>query len=206
MDRFDKFTDRARKVLTLAQDEAQRFNHNYIGTEHLLLGLVREGEGVAARVLENMNVELAKVQQGAGVVGFQFDRACERDLGVGAPLVAFIGQAEIEVRLEDVAVDRDGKTVWATDRCSPGTVPGCLGSNANPVHHFDENGKEIGEEREHAHAAVARRVPVERHAILRVERCQAITRDRASCRDVTHGVVVHPALVAARADGGPRAG
>ena len=52
MDRFDKFTDRARKVLTLAQDEAQRFNHNYIGTEHLLLGLVREGEGVAARVLE----------------------------------------------------------------------------------------------------------------------------------------------------------
>ena len=58
MDRFDKFTDRARKVLTLAQDEAQRFNHNYIGTEHLLLGLVREGEGVAARVLENMNVEL----------------------------------------------------------------------------------------------------------------------------------------------------
>ena len=60
MDRFDKFTDRARKVLTLAQDEAQRFNHNYIGTEHLLLGLVREGEGVAARVLENMNVELAE--------------------------------------------------------------------------------------------------------------------------------------------------
>ena len=63
MDRFDKFTDRARKVLTLAQDEAQRFNHNYIGTEHLLLGLVREGEGVAARVLENMNVELSKVRR-----------------------------------------------------------------------------------------------------------------------------------------------
>lgn len=42
-----------------------------------------------------------------------------------------------------VAVDRDGKTVWATDRCSPGTAPGCLGTNANPVHHFDESGKEI---------------------------------------------------------------
>src|SRR5207249_1562082 len=42
-----------------------------------------------------------------------------------------------------VAIDRDGKTVWATDRCSPGTVPGCLGSRANPVHHFDESGKEI---------------------------------------------------------------
>ena len=42
-----------------------------------------------------------------------------------------------------VAIDRDGTTVWATDRCSPGTNPGCLGTNANPVHHFDESGKEI---------------------------------------------------------------
>ena len=42
-----------------------------------------------------------------------------------------------------VAIDRDGKTVWATDRCSPGTAPGCLGSKANPVHHFDESGKEL---------------------------------------------------------------
>src|SRR5438105_14132642 len=42
-----------------------------------------------------------------------------------------------------VAIDRDGKTVWATDRCSPGTAPGCLGTNANPIHHFDEAGKEI---------------------------------------------------------------
>jgi ATP-dependent Clp protease ATP-binding subunit ClpC len=62
MDRFDKFTDRARKVLTLAQDEAQRFNHNYIGTEHLLLGLVREGEGIAAGVLESLGVNLEKVR------------------------------------------------------------------------------------------------------------------------------------------------
>src|SRR5260221_9915344 len=42
-----------------------------------------------------------------------------------------------------VAIDRDGKSVWATDRCSPGFIPGCLGSKANPVHHFDESGKEI---------------------------------------------------------------
>lgn len=42
-----------------------------------------------------------------------------------------------------VAIDRDGKTVWATDRCSPGVTPGCLGTNANPIHHFDENGREI---------------------------------------------------------------
>src|SRR5450756_461863 len=61
-DRFVKFTERARKVLTLAQEEAQRFNHSYIGTEHILLGLIREGDGVAAHVLANLNVELHKVR------------------------------------------------------------------------------------------------------------------------------------------------
>lgn len=59
---FDKFTERAKKVLSLAQEEAQRFQHNYIGTEHLLLGLVREREGVAAHVLKNLGVELSKVR------------------------------------------------------------------------------------------------------------------------------------------------
>ncbi len=59
---FDKFTERARRVLALAQEEAQRFNHNYIGTEHILLGLVRESDGVAARVLTNLGVDLGKVR------------------------------------------------------------------------------------------------------------------------------------------------
>ena len=60
--RFEKFSERARRVLSLAQEEAQRFNHNYIGTEHILLGLVRETDGVAARVLTNLSVELSKVR------------------------------------------------------------------------------------------------------------------------------------------------
>src|SRR5437667_9026962 len=59
---FDRFNDRAKRGLALAEDEAIRFNHNYIGTEHLLLGLVREGEGVAARVLDSLGVELSKVR------------------------------------------------------------------------------------------------------------------------------------------------
>ena len=59
---FDRFNDRAKRVLALAQDEAIRFNHNYIGVEHLLLGLVREGEGVAARVLDSLGVELSKAR------------------------------------------------------------------------------------------------------------------------------------------------
>ncbi len=60
--RFEKFSERARRVLSLAQEEAQRFNHNYIGTEHILLGLEREREGTAARVLVSLGVELTKVR------------------------------------------------------------------------------------------------------------------------------------------------
>jgi ATP-dependent Clp protease ATP-binding subunit ClpC len=60
---FEKFTDRARRVVVLAQEEARRLNHNYIGTEHLLLGLIREGEGVAARALSNLEISLEVVRQ-----------------------------------------------------------------------------------------------------------------------------------------------
>src|SRR5699024_11028740 len=56
------FTPRAKRVLELSWDEARQLGHNYIGTEHLLLGLIREGEGVAARVLENLGVDLNKVR------------------------------------------------------------------------------------------------------------------------------------------------
>ncbi len=60
---FDRFNDRAKRVLALAQDEAVRLNHNYIGTEHLLLGLLREGEGVAARVLDSLRVDLSQLRR-----------------------------------------------------------------------------------------------------------------------------------------------
>jgi len=60
--RFEKFSERARRVLTLAQEEAQSLNHSYIGTEHILLGLVREEEGAAAKVLTNLGVSLNKVR------------------------------------------------------------------------------------------------------------------------------------------------
>jgi ATP-dependent Clp protease ATP-binding subunit ClpC len=62
-DKFDRFTKRARRVLTLAQEEAQRLNHNYIGTEHLLLGLVREENGVAVRVLRELGVDPKQVRE-----------------------------------------------------------------------------------------------------------------------------------------------
>jgi ATP-dependent Clp protease ATP-binding subunit ClpC len=59
---FERFTDRARRVVVLAQEEARLLNHNYIGTEHILLGLVREGEGVAAQALTSMSIELDAVR------------------------------------------------------------------------------------------------------------------------------------------------
>src|SRR6476659_4443532 len=83
-DRFDKFTERARKVLQLAQEEAQRFNHNYIGTEHLLLGLVREGEGVAAKVLANLGVGLIMNRSNVAVIIGGGDRTVTGELGVTA--------------------------------------------------------------------------------------------------------------------------
>src|SRR5712691_12931025 len=95
MDRFDKFTDRARKVLTLAQDEAQRFNHNYIGPEHLLLGPVRQGEGVAARVLENMTVELAKARPAVEFIIGRGDR----------PVVGEVGLTPRAKRVIELAID-----------------------------------------------------------------------------------------------------
>jgi Clp amino terminal domain, pathogenicity island component len=60
---FERFTDRARRVVVLAQEEAGMLNHNYIGTEHILLGLIREGEGIAARALESLGISLETVRQ-----------------------------------------------------------------------------------------------------------------------------------------------
>src|SRR5260221_5616446 len=101
MDRnsYDKFTQRARKVLSLAQEEAQRFQHNYIGTEHLLLGLVREREGIAAKVLSNLGVELNKVRI-----------AVEAIIGHGDHIV--LGEIGLTARAKKVielAVDEAGR-------------------------------------------------------------------------------------------------
>src|ERR671930_2389236 len=59
---FDRFNHRAKRILALAQDEALRFNHNYIGVEHLLLGLIREGQGTAARALDSLGLDLGKAR------------------------------------------------------------------------------------------------------------------------------------------------
>ncbi len=80
--RFEKFSERARRVLSLAQEEAQRFNHNYIGTEHILLGLVRETEGMAARVLTSLSVELTKVRSAVEFIIGRGERPSPGEIGL----------------------------------------------------------------------------------------------------------------------------
>ena len=92
-DRFDKFTGQARKALSLAQEEAHRLKHNYIGTEHLLLGLVR-GEGVAAKVLQKLGVELQTVRN-----------AVEFIIGRGDRIVLEIGLTPRAKKVIELAID-----------------------------------------------------------------------------------------------------
>jgi ATP-dependent Clp protease ATP-binding subunit ClpC len=80
--RFEKFSERARRVLSLAQEEAQRFNHNYIGTEHILLGLVRETEGVAARVLSGLGVDLSKVRSAVEFIIGRGEKPTQGEIGL----------------------------------------------------------------------------------------------------------------------------
>jgi Clp amino terminal domain, pathogenicity island component len=95
MDRFDKFTDGARKVLTLAQDEAERFRHHYIGTEHIFLGLLRVDDGVACRVLKDMGVELDKARTAVEFIIARGDR----------PIVGEVGLTPRAKRVIELAID-----------------------------------------------------------------------------------------------------
>ncbi len=81
-ERLDKFTERAKKVLVYAQDEATRFNHTYIGTEHLLLGLLREGDGIAAKALGNLGVELNKVRSAVEFIIGRGEKVVVQDINL----------------------------------------------------------------------------------------------------------------------------
>jgi ATP-dependent Clp protease ATP-binding subunit ClpC len=80
--RFEKFSERARRVLTSAQEEAQNLNHNYIGTEHILLGLIREEEGVAAKVLMNQGISLSKVRSAVEFIIGRGEKAPVGEIGL----------------------------------------------------------------------------------------------------------------------------
>ncbi|MDO8687890.1 MAG: Clp protease N-terminal domain-containing protein, partial [Dehalococcoidales bacterium] len=80
--RFERFSERARRVLTSAQEEAQSLNHSYIGTEHILLGLIREEEGVAAKVLNNLGISLPKVRSAVEFIVKRGEKAGTGEIGL----------------------------------------------------------------------------------------------------------------------------
>ena len=90
---FERFTDRARRVVVLAQEEAKLLKHNYIGTEHILLGLIHEGEGLAAKALEGLDISLEQVRdqvqeiigQGQQAPSSASVRLCSWDTATSAP-------------------------------------------------------------------------------------------------------------------------
>ena len=97
---YERFTDRARKVLELAQQEAQRFNHEYIGTEHILLGLIKEGSGVAANVLKNLDVDYLKID-GSFVRNLSHDPVDEHLVLAMVHLASGLGKRTIAEFVED---------------------------------------------------------------------------------------------------------
>lgn len=121
--RFDEFDEDARRALTLAQDEAQRFNHTHLGTEHLLLGLIRQPESAAARVLDDLGVDLAKVRTAVGFIVGRGDRAVYGEVGLTAGGKRAIELAIDEARLRDdrsigtqhllVGIVREGQDIGA---------------------------------------------------------------------------------------------
>ena len=96
--RFEKFSERARRVLSLAQEEAQRFNHDYIGTEHILLGLVRETDGVAAKVLSNLGVEFSKVRSAVEFIIGRGEKSTAGEIGLTSRAKKVIELAVDEAR------------------------------------------------------------------------------------------------------------
>ena len=80
--RFEKFSERARRVLTSAQEEAQQLNHSYIGTEHILLGLIREEEGVAAKVLNNLGISLTKIRSAVEYIIGRGEKSVTSEIGL----------------------------------------------------------------------------------------------------------------------------
>src|SRR5947209_6759427 len=126
--KFDKFTERARKVLSLAQEEAQRFQHNYIGTEHLLLGLVREGEGVAAKVLSNLGVELNKVRSAVEFIIGRGDRIVLGEIGLTPRAKKVIELAVDEARRLNHHYNGTEHLLWGLVREGEGIAAGVLES------------------------------------------------------------------------------
>src|ERR687893_2044878 len=106
---FERFTERARQVVVLAQEEARSLGHNYIGTEHILLGLVRENEGVAARILLDFDADSEKIRN--EVIRMLSGPGGRRQSGAGASGAAATGGAQGEGKKSSKLLDQFGRNL-----------------------------------------------------------------------------------------------
>ena len=154
--KFDRFSQRARKVFALAQEEAQGFNHNYIGTEHLLLGLIREGDGVAAKVLQGLGVELSDVRTAVGIV-----------IGRGhVPVTGALGYTPRAIKVVELAVDearQQSHTYVGTEHILLGLIREGEGIAAGVLTRL---GVELEKAREQTLAVLGGKGPEPRDAVL----------------------------------------
>ena len=135
---FERFTERARQVVVLAQDEARALKHNYIGTEHILLGLLREEEGLAARVLESLDITVEEVRA-------QVDRVIGRGDEVAAGQIPFNPRAKKVLELSLREVSRSGNYI-GTEHILLGLVRENGGVAARILLDFDADAETIRNE------------------------------------------------------------
>jgi ATP-dependent Clp protease ATP-binding subunit ClpA len=128
VDRFDRFTDEARSALIYAQDEAQRFNHNYIGTEHLLLGLLRVTGGQAPAALESQRVDLSKVRTAVEFIIGRGGRPILGEVGLTPRAKRVIELAIEEARAAEAGAITDGHLLLGVVREGDGIAAGVLES------------------------------------------------------------------------------
>jgi len=126
--RFEKFSERARRVLSLAQEEAQRLNHNYIGTEHVLLGLIRETGGVAVGVLSNLGVDLDQVRSSVEFIVPRGEKPVQGEVGLTPRSKKVVELAVDEARRTNAAYIGTEHLLIGLLREYEGIAATCLGS------------------------------------------------------------------------------
>src|SRR6266700_128231 len=187
---FERFSDRARRVVVLAQEEARMLNHNYIGTEHILLGLIHEGEGVAAKALESLGISLDAVRQQVEVIIGQGQQAPSGH-------IPFTPRAKKVLELADREARALGHNYIDTEHILLGLIREGDGVAAQVLvklgPDLDDLAQEIAQVRREKEAAIDRQ-DFEAAAALRDKERQLLAARTAREKEWTEAAVGRPSL------------